>query len=44
MSMSLIMEFRYRHEKNVILPTNTTSEGKNYEGHYTKEKKLEAVK
>ena len=38
------MEFRYRHEKNVILPTNTTSEGKNYEGHYTKEEKLEAVK
>ena len=30
--MSLIMEFCYRHEKKVILPINTTTEGKNYGG------------
>tara|TARA_B100001057_G_scaffold451780_1_gene495162 strand:+ start:320 stop:424 length:105 start_codon:yes stop_codon:yes gene_type:complete len=28
------MEFRYRHEKKVILPINTTTEGKNYGGQY----------
>tara|TARA_B100000925_G_C21829169_1_gene396340 strand:- start:37 stop:165 length:129 start_codon:yes stop_codon:yes gene_type:complete len=41
--MSLIMEFRYRHEKKVILPINATTVGKNYEGQYTKGEKLEAV-
>ena len=33
--MSLIMEFRYRHEKKVILPINATTVGKNYGGQYT---------
>ena len=37
------MEFRYRHEKKVILPINATIVGKNYGGQYTTGEKLEAV-